>query len=102
MFTLFAVTDPSLCVYNLHFNKKIYRFGCIYELFLTFVGWLITQWSTMADKDEIKEDVALCFGSRLAPHFKHNKIQELLSVSNYLCDHALCSSLSTVVLSSRN
>ena len=50
--------------------------------FLNFVGWLITHWSTLTNEGEIKEDTALFFGNKLAPHTKHSKIQELLNVSH--------------------
>lgn len=57
---------------------------CVFSL--TFVGWLVTYWSSLTEKGEIKEDTALCFGWRLAPHIAHRKIQELLIVSHEVHD----------------
>ena len=53
---------------------------CVYSL--TFVGWLVTNWSTLTKDTEIKEDAALSFGSILVPHIGRNKMQELLAVSH--------------------
>ena len=50
---------------------------------LTTVGWLVTHWSILTNKGEIKEDAALSFGSSLVPHIKHNEMEQLLTVSIY-------------------
>ena len=51
---------------------------------LTIVGWLVTHWSVLIDKGEIKEDTALSFGSSLVPHIKHKEMKQLLSVSIFI------------------
>lgn len=50
-------------------------------MFLTFLGWLVTHWSTLTSDTEIKEDAVMSFGCSLAPHIARNKMQELVTVS---------------------
>ena len=50
--------------------------------FLNVFGWLVTHWSILTNDAEIREDVALSFGSSLVPHIGHSKLQELLTVSH--------------------
>ena len=70
---------------------------------LTFVGWLVTRWSTLTDKGEIKEDTALHFAYSLVPYIKYNEMEQLLTVSyiaNDLSSVMTCRACSTATRAS--